>query len=91
MNGIVLQRDLPQADSGLLGSDRVDIKTCAPLETGHLGQLGHNLDVPVIMAVVGFLEGHGMDNIIERRIIQRSIEPDEGLSKGAREIDIFLL
>ena len=42
---------------GFLGGSRIDVEAGAPLEAGHLRQLGHHLEVPVVVVLGVRMEG----------------------------------
>src|SRR5450755_2372825 len=45
-------RGFAEEPGGLLGGRRADIEAGAPLESRHLGELGNNLEMPVVVIVI---------------------------------------
>src|ERR1700722_8159168 len=48
----------------------IDPETSSPFESRRLGQLGHELDVPVVVIVSRILRRRSVDHQVIRRIIQ---------------------
>jgi len=60
---------------------RIDIKSCAPLEPGHFGELRHDLKMPVVVIVIPFWKGRGMDDVIVGRVVEHLMQTVKGLRK----------
>src|SRR5512147_2312850 len=67
--------DISQECRGVLRCSGIDVKTGAPFETRHLGQLGHNLQMPVVFVLMMNLDWRGVQHEVIRRIIQRQRQP----------------
>src|ERR1700680_1974893 len=71
--------DLRSADEarGSPGRRGADIKPRAPLEARHFGELGNDLDMPVVM-LAGFLsDGRGVDHQVVSRPVEHDVEARE--------------
>ena len=66
---------LPEILGGLFRGGGVDVEARAPFEPGHLGQSGYDLQVPVVVCIVGIPERGGMDNEVVGGIFQYPIQP----------------
>src|ERR1019366_5377546 len=69
--GPLPQARFPQKPRGFLRRRRIDVKPRPPFESRHLGQLGHDLQVPVVVRQRRFLHGRAVHNEIVRRPLQR--------------------
>src|SRR5882762_11446616 len=52
-----------------------DIETRAPLESGHLGQLRDNFDVPMVVLVNFFSDWRRVNHQVVRRPVEYRIQP----------------
>jgi hypothetical protein len=66
---------------GFLGRSGVDIKPCSPLKPSHLGQLRHDLKMPMIVLRVHLWGGGRVNNIVIRRISEHLIHFLEGIGE----------
>jgi hypothetical protein len=59
----------------------IDVKSCPPLESGHLGQLRHDLKMPMVVLGIQFWEGGSVNNIVIGRIGEHPIHSPEGIGE----------
>src|SRR5512137_2974511 len=85
-----LDAGLAQKARGLLGRRRVDEEARAPLETGDLRELGHDLDVPVVVLVVLLAEGAGVEDVVVGRALEHRVDAPQRLLQDRREGDELL-
>src|SRR5439155_1612474 len=64
---------LTQETSSFFGRGRIDVETGAPLKSCRLGQLGHELNVPVIVIIGRILDWRSMYDQVVRWIVEHSI------------------
>jgi len=64
---------LAQKLRGFLGRRGVNIETGTPFKASSFGQLGHELDVPMVVIIAGILHRRGMNDEIVWRIIEHSV------------------
>jgi len=66
---------LPQIPGRLLRGGGVDVEARTPFEAGHLGQPRYDLQVPVVVCIVGFSERRCMDDEVIGGIFQYAVQP----------------
>src|SRR5499427_8124458 len=64
----------------------IDVKPRPPLESGGLGQLWHEFDVPVIVVVGRILHRRGVNHKVVGWIIQNPVRADQQVLQRARQI-----
>src|SRR5262245_44322229 len=81
-----LEVDLPQVFGGLLGRSRVDMEPGAPFEASGLGELGHDLEMPVVVLEPLLIAGARMQDEVVRRMIERPAHPGQGRSQDLGQL-----
>src|SRR3989304_9636723 len=88
----LLPGQLPEILGRFLRGGRVDVEAGAPLEPGDLGQLGHDLDVPVVELRGMLQEGGAVDDEVEGGVLQREVQPAQRPPEdGGQRPDLVLL
>ena len=68
-------RSFAQEPRGFLGRRGIDVEAGSPLESRHFGELGHHLDVPVVMIVDFFADGRRVDDEVVGGKCERRVQP----------------
>src|SRR5881296_2537713 len=72
--------EVAQGAGRLLRRGRVDEEAAPPLEPGHIGQLRHQLDLPVIDLGTRVAGRGGVDDEVVRRVLERqAVAPQDVL------------
>ena len=64
----------------------IDIEPGSPLESRRLGELRHELDVPVIVVVSRILHRRRMNHQIVRGVVKHAISPTQQIFHGTRQV-----
>src|SRR3989304_988234 len=67
--------ELPQVLGRLLGRGRIDVESGSPFESRHLGQLRHDLDVPVVKLRRPLRNRGAVADELERRFLEGEVQP----------------
>src|SRR5439155_16321225 len=83
---------IPQEHGRLFRKDRVNVKARAPFEAGDLGQLGNDLNMPMVKVPRLFMQGRSVENKVKWRRCQDAIEPPKRVGKdSSQSLDFELL
>ncbi|MGH9429084.1 MAG: hypothetical protein ACRD2L_22610 [Terriglobia bacterium] len=80
-----------QQPHGLLRRNGVAIEASASFKACNLGELGHDLDVPVVEVIQGFGDRRGVNDEIVGRMIQHPVNPQKRRLQDARQVLILPL
>src|SRR5262249_48370990 len=69
-----LDRDFAQVLGRVLGGRGVDVEARADLEAGDARQLGHDLDVPVVVLELALAHRRGVDHEVVGRTVERAVQ-----------------
>src|SRR5260221_6496289 len=86
-----LELDVAEILRRLFRGGGVDVEAGSPLESRHLGQLRHDLDVPVIVVEPGVPARRAVHDEIVVGAVQRLVDAPERVAEGARQGPEFAL
>src|SRR5271157_5582481 len=69
---------------GLFGHGNIDVHARSHLEPGGGGEPGDDLKVPVVVIFLLIPDGSSADHVVEIRVVQLGVEPEQGLSEDLR-------
>src|SRR6266700_4567622 len=76
---------LPKKTCGLFGRRWTDVKTRSPLKSRHFGQLGYDLEVPMIVVIDFLAHRRGVQHEIVRGTIEHGVYTRQSVLEPARE------
>src|SRR3972149_11482474 len=71
--GGLTRGDFAQGARRLFGRSGGDVEAGAPLEPGHLGELGHELDVPVEVKLSVLAHGGGVEDEVVGGAVEHAV------------------
>src|SRR5439155_24701526 len=78
-------RTLPEGARGILGRQRINEEAAAPLEAGHPGEDGDDLEMPVKVVEGGLAQGRAVEHEVEGWVLQHPIHATQEVAEQAGE------